>query len=113
MSKIFAVIVTTSASDLVGATALAAGMRRAGAIVETPLAHSTVTRQTRRALGVDASFVLVLDGDSVEIISKSTGVRAVTPASAAAQSLASLYVRQRDADALRMARLVAPLPNAA
>lgn len=87
----FAVIVTTSDTDLMGAVTLAAPMRQAGAVVETPLAQSQPKRQLRRAYGADAKYIVVLDGASVEVITVADGSRRASSAAAAAIVLASWY----------------------
>lgn len=67
MQKPFAVIVTTSPSDLSSAALVAAAARALGAVVETPLAHSPVQRQLRRAKATASHLVAVISGGSIEI----------------------------------------------
>lgn len=99
----FAVIVTTASTDLMGAVVLAAKVRAANAVVDTPLAHSQTKRQLRRAFASEPRIVVVLDGDRAEVINVRTGNRAPCSAAEAASALVTFY----ETEQLRQHRLIA------
>jgi len=91
----FAVIVTTASTDLMGAVVLAAQVRNANAVVDTPLAHSQTKRQLRRAFASAPRFVVVLDGDRAEVINVRTDKRASCSAADAASALVTFYENEQ------------------
>lgn len=100
--KPFAVIVTTATTDLMGAVVLAAQVRAAGAVVDTPLAHSQTKRQLRRAFASAPRIVVTIDGDRAEVINVRSGKRAQCSATEAATALVTFFGTEQ----LREHRLV-------
>ena len=112
--KPFAVIVTTSPSDLMGAVTLAAAARAGGVTVETPLAHSQHKRQQRRAFATATRYVLILDGETVETTDVQTGDRFTTSALEAGVSLARRHADEKGKPMpFRMGTSRTALPRAA
>ncbi len=91
MQKPFAVIVTTSASDLSTAAMVAAAARAAGAVVETPIAHSPVERQVRRAKAMATDLVAIVSGGTVEIVGIKTAHWSVSQADVAGDQIAAWF----------------------
>lgn len=94
IDKPFAVIATATQGDLVAAVVVAKEARAAGAVVQTPLAHSQIKRQLRRAWAEEPAFVAIVDGDSVEVIDGSDRTSITVSLEQGALILAEQYDRR-------------------
>lgn len=91
MDKPFAVIATTSASDLATAAMIATAARAAGAVVETPIAHSPVERQVRRAKAMASDLIAIVSGGTVEIVGVKSAHWSVAQADVAGDQIAAWF----------------------
>lgn len=94
IDKPFAVIATAAQGDLVAAVIVAKEARAAGAIVQTPLAHSQTKRQLRRAWAEEPAIVAIVDGDSVEVIDGRDRSSITVSLEQGARMIAEQYDRQ-------------------
>lgn len=109
----FAIICTSSAADLSAAVTLAAAARAAGAIVETPLAHSPVERQIRRAHGSNPPHVLVVKGNAVDMLYTRNGMTVSNVSFDQASALLAEIYQQTNIIPMTFAQPQQGLPKAA
>lgn len=90
MTRTFVVMIAEKPSDLIPAVALAAGLRRLGAIVWTPMAHSKPKKQLERARSIDPVYTVIVDGERATLVN-STRNRFVGSMDEMAAGLADLH----------------------